>query len=313
MMPMSSGRFAAAYAIDWIAGDPPGMPHPVRFIGSAISAGERWIRRPASPANELVRGTVLTAAIAGASWLAARLVTRTGRCAEMLLAWTTLATRSLLDQSSAVLQSVDNDDLQTARRRLAMIVGRDTRNLDEPEILRAVIETVAEGLCDGVVAPIFYLALGDVPVAIAFKAISTLDSMIGHREAPYLYFGRAAARLDDLANFIPARLTAFAIVAAALVAHGSARRAWYVYRADGNKHASPNAGHSEAAMAGALGVRLGGMNWYGGEPAPKPVLGREGRLPGRADARAALRIAGMASLIVFSAAWLSLRWWEGRA
>jgi len=159
----------------------------------------------------------------------------------------------------------------------------------------------------------FYLALGGAPLAMAFKAMNTLDSMIGHREAPYLYFGRAAARLDDVANFVPARITALAIVGAAAISPARGLHAWRVLRRDGGKHPSPNAGQSEAAMAGALDVRLGGMNYYGGEPAPKPVLGGEGRCPTRADARAALRVGGLASLIVFSAAWLFLRWQEKRA
>lgn len=307
---MSSAGFAAAYAVDWVAGDPPGMPHPVRLIGSAISAGERSIRRPGSRPNELLRGAALTAAIVGGAWFAARLAVRGGRFAEILLAWTTLATRTLLDQSASVLEALDRGDLPAARERLAMIVGRDTENLEETEILRAVIETVAEGLCDGVVAPLFYLALGGAPIAMAFKAVSTLDSMIGHRDAPYLYFGRVAARLDDLANFIPARATALGITGAAFVTQRSASRAWVVFRRDGARHPSPNAGQCEAAMAGALGVRLGGMNYYGGEPSPKPALGSEGRPPKREDARAALRIAGIASFVVFSAAWLFLRWRE---
>jgi adenosylcobinamide-phosphate synthase len=314
MAPMPSGRFAAAYAIDWLAGDPAAMPHPVRLIGSAISSGERCLRRPGAPAEELLRGAILTGAIAGGSWLAARIVTRTGGAfGEVLLAWTTLATRSLLDESAAVLRAVDEGDLPRARRRLRMIVGRDVEALEESEILRAVIETLAEGLCDGVVAPLLYLALGGVPLALAYKAVNTMDSMIGHREPPYLYFGRAAARLDDLANLVPARITALAIAVAAPLARRNARRAWDVFRRDGARHDSPNAGQSEAAMAGALGVRLGGMNFYGGVPSPKPVLGEEGRRPTRADARSALHIAAVGSAIVFSAVWLCLRWRERRA
>ena len=307
---MTPATFTAAYALDWAAGDPESMPHPVRWIGSAVSLGERWLRRPGSPPEELLRGAVLAAAMAGGSLAAARYLARRGRLVEILLAWTSLATRSLLDQASAVLWALHCDDLVAARGRLAMIVGRDTDRLDEPEILRAVIETVAEGLCDGVVAPLFYLALGGAPLAMAFKAISTMDSMIGHREMPYLYFGRVAAQLDDVANWIPARVTAMAIAAAAGAAGGSAAGAWRAFREDGDKHPSPNAGQSEAAMAGALGVRLGGMNWYGGAPSPKPVLGARGRVPTRADARAALRIAGAASVLVFSAAWLALRCWR---
>jgi adenosylcobinamide-phosphate synthase len=238
---------------------------------------------------------------------------KAGALGEVLLAWTTLATRSLLDESAAVLDAVDGGDLALARRRLAMIVGRDTESLDESEILRAVIETIAEGLCDGIVAPIVYLAIGGVPLAYAYKAVNTLDSIIGHPDPPYRYFGRVAARLDDLANFIPARVAALAIVAAAFAMRQSARNSWLVLLRDGDKHSSPNAGQPEAAMAGALGVRLGGLNYYGGEPAPKPVLGGEGRVATRNDARAALRIAAVASVAITTAAWLWLRCRRGRA
>jgi adenosylcobinamide-phosphate synthase len=312
--PISPGRFLAAYCLDCIAGDPQGAPHPVRMMGQAISAGERWLRRPSSPAEEFVRGAILTGAIAGGSWIIARhAVPITGAAGEVLLAWTTLATRSLLHESAAVLDALDRGDLVLARKRLSMIVGRDTEFLDEPEILRAVIETAAEGLCDGIVAPMLYLVLGGVPLVLAYQAVNTLDSMIGHPEPPYRYFGRAAARLDDFANFIPARVAAIAIVAAAFVTRRSARRAWAVFCRDGDRHPSPNAGQVEAAMAGALDVRLGGMNYYEGKPAPKPVLGSEGRRATRADARAALRIAGVASFAAFSAGWLWLRWRKDRA
>jgi adenosylcobinamide-phosphate synthase len=307
--PMRPARFLAAICLDWIAGDPHSMPHPVRLMGRAISTGERWLQRPDSPVNEIVRGAALTGTIVGGSWMAAKLMIGAGGAAgEILLAWTALATRSLLDESAAVLDAVDLADLVLARSRLAMIVGRDTESLNEAEISRAVIETVAEGLCDGVVAPIVYLALGGVPLAFAYKAVNTLDSMIGHPEPPYRYFGRVAARLDDLANFVPARLAALSIVAAAFVMRRDARRSWLVFRRDRHRHSSPNAGQTEAAMAGALGVKLGGMNYYAGKPSPKPVLGGEGRRATPADARAALRIAAVASLFVSTAAWLCLRW-----
>ena len=312
--PISSASFAAAYALDWLAGDPHAMPHPVCAMGAAISVGEKWLRRKGSPASEFLRGAGLTGAVVGGSYVVAKAMVRTGGPAvEITLAWAALATRNLLDECTAVLAALDAGDIQLARTRLAMIVGRDPETLDESEIARAVIETAAEGLCDGVVAPLFYLASGGVPLALAFKAASTLDSMIGHREAPYLYFGRAAARLDDAANFVPARITALAIAAAAFLCGADARGSWAVFRRDGGKHPSPNAGQSEAAMAGALGVRLGGLNYYRGEASPKPLLGGEGRPPARGDARAALRIVGIASILVFSAAWLCLRRREARA
>jgi adenosylcobinamide-phosphate synthase len=304
--PMLPSRFLAAYALDWIAGDPPSMPHPVRLIGAAISYGERLLRRPASPEMEILQGSLLTAAIVSGSWAAARFVRDASSAAEILLGWTTLATRSLLDESAVVVQALDAGALPRARVLLSRIVGRDTDSLDAPEILRAVIETLAEGLCDGVVAPLMYLALGGVPAAFAYKAINTLDSMIGHPEPPYRYFGRVAARLDDAANFVPARMSAAAICVAALLTKHDARRAWRIFLRDGDHHPSPNAGQPEAAMAGALGVRLGGMNYYSGEPAPKPVLGAEGRCATVRDARNALLITAVASVAAFSMAWICL-------
>jgi len=262
--PMLPGRLLAAYALDWIAGDPPKMPHPVRLIGSAISCGEGWLRRPASPQVEMLQGSLLTAIVVCGAWAAASVVQRMGRPYEILLAWTTLATRSLLDEAGAVVRAVEADNLAQARQLLSRIVGRDTDSLDRPGILRATIETLAEGLCDGIIAPLMYLALGGVPVALAYKAVNTLDSMVGHPEPPYRYFGRIAARLDDGLNFVPARLAAAAICVAALLTRHDARQAWQTFLRDGNRHPSPNAGQPEAAMAGALGVRLGGMNYYGG-------------------------------------------------
>ncbi len=311
-------KLLAACSVDLILGDPHELPHPVRLIGKAISAGERLLRRqPSTPAIEFLQGGVLTVVVVAGSWAGARFAIgasrrvwpRFGDLTEILLAWTALATRSLIVESGAVLNALDSGDLPIAQRRLAMIVGRDTEHLDEPEIVRAVIETVAEGLCDGVIAPLLYLALGGVPVACAYKAVNTLDSMIGHPEPRYRYFGRAAARLDNAANFVPARLTALAIVTAAFLTSRDWRGAWDILRRDGDKHPSPNAGQSEAAMAGALGVRLGGMNYYDGKPSPKPYLGDGGRAGTRADARASLRIAGVASLLAASGtlAWCALR------
>jgi adenosylcobinamide-phosphate synthase len=304
--PIPPARFFAAYALDWIAGDPPSMPHPVRLIGAAISHGERLLRRPSTPSQELLQGYLLTAAIVSGAWAVAQSVRRASPIAEILLGWTTLATRSLLDESAAVVCAVEAGDLPQARLLLSQIVGRDTELLDEPEILRAVIETAAEGLCDGVVAPLFYLALGGVPAAFAYKAINTLDSMIGHPEPPYRYFGRVAARLDDAANFVPARFAATAICFAALLTKHDARQAWRIFLRDGSHHPSPNAGQPEAAMAGALSVRLGGMNYYCGEPSPKPVLGAEGHCAAVRHARSALLVTAVASVAAFSVAWICL-------
>ena len=313
MTPMRSSHFAAAYALDLCAGDPEFLPHPVRLIGAAIATGEQRLLVQSSPTEEMLRGGLLTAAVVAGSWLAARIFARSCALAGILFGWTALATRNLLDECSAVGDALDRGDLPLARSRVARIVGRDTACLDEAEVSRAVIETLSESLCDGVTAPMLYLAIGGAPLAIAFKAVNTLDSMIGHRELPYLYFGRIAARFDDVAAFVPARLAAFYIVAAAALTGRDARRALSVWLRDGHHHPSPNAGQPEAAMAGALGVHLGGMNYYDGEPAPKPVLGAEGRCTRRRDVRSAMRIVATASLVAFGSIWLCLKWRESRA
>jgi adenosylcobinamide-phosphate synthase len=211
-----------------------------------------------------------------------------------------------LDEARAVIQALDADDLDLARTRLSRIVGRDTAHLDATGICRAVIETVAESACDGIVAPLFWLATTGVSGAMAYKAINTLDSMIGHPEPPYRYFGRVAARLDDVANFIPARLTALCIVAAAKLRRLDAAGAQRIWHRDGGRHPSPNAGQSEAAIAGALGVQLGGPNSYEGHAHDAPLLHAEGRAALLGDAKSALSLIALVSAIAFSATLLVL-------
>ena len=248
-------------------------------MGTAITAGEDFLRsRDTNRRRDLVGGALLavgvTAGTAGAVgavlWLLGLVHPGLAITTGIITAWTTLATRSLSDEASAVLDALDHQDLPKARRQLGRIVGRDTEALDESDVSRAVIETVAESTCDGIVSPLCYLAIGGPVAAIAFKAVSTLDSMLGHREPPYTYFGRASARLDDIANYIPARVTAFLLLGSAMLCGGNTRRAWRTWRRDGRLHDSPNAGHPEAAMAGALGVRLGGRRSYDGVPRDMP-------------------------------------------
>jgi adenosylcobinamide-phosphate synthase len=235
-----------------------------------------------------------------------------GFTTDVLLAWTALATGSLLTEARSVLAALDTDDLARARQRLARIVGRDTAALSEQDMARGLIETLAESTCDGIVAPLVYLAVGGVPAALAYKAINTLDSMIGHREPPYTYFGRCAARLDDVANFIPARLAALAIVLAAAVTGNQPRGALRVWRHDHGHHASPNAGHPEAAMAGALGVTLGGVNVYDGVPHATPLLASDADPATRQAAHRACRIVLVASMMSGAVAALVCAFVSGR-
>ena len=296
----------AVYLADRIAGDPEWLPHPVRLMGWAVAKGETLLRHSnQSDESELLAGAALTAALVSASYFLTRLVIAQtyrqskllGWVTEIALGWTCLAARNLEDEASLVLAALDVGDLALARRRLARIVGRDTANLDLHEISRAVIETVAESASDGVMAPLFYMSTGGVPLAMAYKAVNTLDSMIGHADDRYLYFGKAAARLDDAANLIPARLTALAIVAASGLSNASACDAWKVWLRDGKKHKSPNAGQPESAMSGALGVQLGGGNYYGGEFITAERIGGEFSASQPRDARRAIRIASTVALL----------------
>jgi adenosylcobinamide-phosphate synthase len=306
----------AAYILDWLLGDPEFLPHPVRLVGAAADSGERLIRPLGpGPAWELASGTALTVCITAGSGFAAWGILRSARrlsplfaaSIEVLLGASCLATRNLLDEAQSVLAALEADDLPRARVRLSRIVGRDTAMLDEPEVARALIETLAESLCDGIIAPLFYLAIGGVPAAMAYKAVNTLDSMIGHRDLKYFWFGKTAARLDDVANYLPARLTALLICASAgALQQGNAANAFRTWRRDGRKHLSPNAGQPESAMAGALQVQLGGLNTYRGEQVQAPVLGEGFPRPSRSSARQALTITAVASLMGFAVAFVFL-------
>lgn len=297
----------AAYLFDEIASDPEWFPHPVRLIGSTISHAESVLRSPhQSDTAEFVSGLVLTAAVVSSSyWLTAAIIQAArkysaflGDATELSLAWTCLAARNLEQEASNVTDALRLENLPLARIRLSRIVGRDTARLDAQEISRAIIETVAESASDGVMAPLFYLAVGGVPLAMAYKAVNTLDSMIGHADRNYFYFGKAAARLDDAANYLPSRLCALAIVAASqFLGHADPTSAWLTWRRDGSKHKSPNAGQPESAIAGALQVSLGGDNTYSGELIPTQRMGEEFPSPTIEKAVRSIRLVSVASLI----------------
>jgi adenosylcobinamide-phosphate synthase len=303
---MTAPQLALAYATDLLVGDPEWLPHPVRWFGALTYIGERLLRPLVrGPKSEMLAGALLTGSVASVGWALGR---PKNSAWQTILVWTALATRSLLDEACAVIRALEADDLNLARQRLARIVGRDTAHLDGTEISRAVIETMAESTCDGIVAPLFWLACGGVSGAMSYKAINTLDSMIGHPEPPYCYFGRVAARLDDAVNFVPARLTALGIVVAAKFQGLDSGRARQIWQRDGKQHASPNAGQSEAAVAGALGVRLGGVSLYDGHPHYTPLLNAEGRLPAAGDAKTALSLVAIVSGLAFGAALLAVGW-----
>ena len=279
---MTFATIWCVFILDLALGDPRWIPHPVRLIGKVIVRLETWIRGWAHDDRALrLAGCLMTFLIVVGSFLATWMLiawfgllgSMLGAIVAVLLGYTTVAVRDLYKHSRAVVKALQAEDLPKARRRLSMIVGRETKDLDSEGIQKAVIETVAENLSDGVVSPLFYMALGGVPLAMAFKASSTLDSMVGYRNDRYEHLGWCSARLDDVLNFIPARLTGLLIVAAAFALRLNASEAWRIFRRDGGNHKSPNAGRPEAAMAGALGVQLGGPSIYGGVIVEKPYIG----------------------------------------
>jgi adenosylcobinamide-phosphate synthase len=269
----------AGFILDLLLGDPPWLPHPVRLIGRLALWAEPRCR--ALTRHEYLAGALFACGIIGVAgggvWLALWGLQQL----HPLLAWlatvyfmlTGLAVRDLAQEAGAVWRALQAQELDRARQRLSRIVGRDTAHLDSPEIVRAAVETVAESTLDGIIAPLVFAVLGGAPALWAYKAVNTLDSMVGHREAPYTRFGWTAARLDDVANFVPARLGLLLCAAGALLTGGRAARCLWIGLRDGQKHPSPNAGLPEAAMAGALGVRLGGKNTYDGVEEVRPYLG----------------------------------------
>lgn len=307
---MTGGELLVAAVVDAVVGDPHWLPHPVRVMGRCIKWFEHDIRKICSSAISLrLAGICLAITLPTATFVLATVIIEVaeqfagwlGAALAIILASMTLAARDLWDHAHAVDGLLKAGNLSAARRAVGMIVGRDTAGLSPSEVARATVETVAESAADGVVAPLVYLAIGGAPLALAYKAISTLDSMIGHRDTRYADLGWASARLDDLVNWIPARLAATALILGAGVMTRQlepVRHGWWVLRRDGGKHPSPNSGRPEAAMAGVLGVRLGGINFYDGIPQERPILGSEGRLVEPGDILWATKVMAMASVLV---------------
>jgi len=272
-------------AFDAVIGDPAACPHPVRLMGTVIQWSEQQVRRIATEPLSLRRaGAALAVGLpliaAGVGWIliacVALLDPWAGWLVSIVLGASTLAWRDLIDHVNRVDEALVQGMLPRARTAVAMIVGRDTDCMSEQEVVRATVETIAESASDGIIAPLFYLALGGPPLALAYKAVNTLDSMIGHQDTRYRDLGWASARLDDCVNWIPARATAWLVVLAAGVLTGSSttmRRSATTLMRDGAKHPSPNSGRPEAAMAGALRVQLGGVNQYGGISQERPHMG----------------------------------------
>lgn len=316
---MTGGELLVAASLDAVVGDPRWFPHPIRGIGMAIEWCDQNIRKLSwHPRVLRTAGIVLALGLPLAVFLlsyhaiaiADRVAWWLGSLLSIGLAWTTLAARDLWDHVWAVREPLEQGDLLGARRAVGMIVGRDTDQLSHDEIARATIETVAESTSDGIIAPLCYLALGGAPLALAYKAVNTLDSMIGHKDERHIDFGWASARLDDLANWIPARLAAVLIILATgliMRSHAPMSGGWRVLWCDGGRHPSPNSGRSEAAMAGVLGVQLGGTNHYRGAPNDRPIIGAGGRRPTSEDIGTAVRImvgvCGLAVVLAVGFTW----------
>jgi adenosylcobinamide-phosphate synthase len=271
----------AAFILDCLIGDPRSKFHPVVLIGNLIAWLEkRFYRAEDSNMTKFSMGFLLmllvllisydvawgvVTAAAGESWLSYGV--------QALLLSFTISPRSLAAAGKEIQQYLWADDLAEARKKVGWIVGRDTQSLDASEVTRATVETIAENIVDGIIAPFFFFFLGGVPLAVAYRAANTMDSMIGYKNDKYLYFGRAAARLDDVLNYIPARITGILLVLAAGILRLDMKNAWRIMRRDAAQHPSPNGGFPEAATAGALGIRLGGMNSYFGKPHFRAYMG----------------------------------------
>ena len=266
----------------WLA-DPAWMPHPVVIMGKCITGLEKFLRArfPATPEGERAAGWVLAVVLpvgtllltAAVCLVANRLHPLLGLAVQTIWCWQALAVKGLAVESRRVYGCLAAEDLPGARKAVARIVGRDTQNLTEEGVTKAAIETVAENFSDGVVAPLVYMLIGGAPLALCYKAINTMDSMVGYKNQRYLHFGRAAARLDDAANFLPSRLAALFWILAAALTGQDGKNAWRIWRRDRRNHASPNSAQTESACAGALDVQLAGPAYYFGEYYDKPTIG----------------------------------------
>ena len=271
------------FVLDALFGDPAWLPHPVVYMGKAISKLEKFLRPrlPKTPQGELLGGAIVAFCLPVGTFLltglvcrgAARLHPLLGLAVQMFWCGQALAARGLVQESTNVYKELKKPDLPGARKAVSRIVGRDTAELTAEGVTKAAVETVAENASDGVIAPLLYMLIGGAPLALTYKAINTMDSMLGYKNEKYLYFGRVPAKLDDAANYLPSRLAGLLWVAAAALTGNSARGAWKIWRRDRRRHASPNSAQTESACAGALGVQLAGPAYYFGQYYPKLTIG----------------------------------------
>ena len=291
---------ALGFLLDLLLGDPHWAPHPVRLMGWVIARLEKLLRRlfPATEPGLRLAGFCLVVLTAGLStgaaaallWLCGQVSPWLAFAVETLLCYQLLATKALRDESMKVCAALEAEDLPAARQAVSMIVGRDTDRLNEAGVARAAVETVAENASDGVIAPLLFMAVGGGVLGVFYKACNTMDSMVGYKNDRYLWFGRCAARWDDVVNFIPARLAGVLMCLAAPLAGLDGKNAWRIFRRDRKNHKSPNSAHTEAAAAGALHVQLAGPNYYFGKLVEKPTIGDDDRPISAEDIRRVNRL-----------------------
>ena len=308
-MAQSLAALCIGFILDFILGDPHSFWHPVQGIGSLITGTEKALRKvfPDKKSALQIAGLFLVIFVVSISvlfaglllWIAERIHPALGFGLSCILCWQMLAAKSLKTESMKVYTALEKEGLETGRRAVSMIVGRDTKSLSEEGVIKAAVETVAENTSDGVTAPLFYMMLVGPLGGVFYKAINTMDSMIGYRNEKYRWLGTCAARLDDIANFIPARISALFMTAAAFVLGFDGKGAWKISRRDRHNHKSPNAAQTEAVMAGALQVQLAGDAWYFGELYKKPTIGDPIRPVRREDIRAACRLEYGAVILQF--------------
>lgn len=271
------------FVLDFLFGDPVWIYHPIRLIGNMIAQLEKLLRRiyRSAKSGELLAGSLLCILVpllsAGISYLCIRAAGRVHPILRYVLesfwCFQILAARSLSRESMKVTHELEKGDLTGARTAVSMIVGRDTDSLDEEGVVKATVETVAENTSDGVTAPLLFLLIGGAPLGFFYKAVNTMDSMVGYKNEKYLYFGRVAAKLDDILNYLPARISALLMILAAYLTGMNGKQAWKIFRRDRYKHASPNSAQTESVCAGALGIRLAGDAWYFGKLHQKEYIG----------------------------------------
>lgn len=315
-----------ASIVDIIIGDPCWLPHPVRIIGKAINRAELELKKYCKTnLEQKIGGILIVLFITSSTFLITYTLVKIfigfKNIFLVVLSWifliylasTTIAFKGLIDATKAVIRALENKNLLQARFELSRIVGRDTQKLEEKNILRANIETLSENLSDGVIAPLFYLVLGGLPAAMLYKAINTLDAMLGHKNEKYLYFGWASARLDDIANFLPARVTGILITFSSGIVFHSFEKFFYALKImlkDGRKHPSPNSGVPESAMAGAVGISMGGPSTYSGIMVKKPIIGIDRTADYISSAKHSITIAQVTYLLALTLAILILFLWR---